>query len=70
MYVCKVPLEDLHYLTRIHYKSDNVPFDGTWGEHEIDYILFIQRNVKLQPNENEVMDQQFVTREQLKQLLG
>lgn len=28
------------YLTRIHYKAQS---DGVWGEHEIDYILFMQK---------------------------
>ena len=27
----QVPLEDFHFLTRIHYKA---PSDGQWGEHE------------------------------------
>jgi isopentenyl-diphosphate delta-isomerase len=66
----QVPLDSFHYLTRIHYKSANVPDDKTWGEHEIDYILFIQRDVTLRPNDNEVMDQRFVTRDQLKQLIA
>lgn len=30
------------YLTRIHYKAQS---DGVWGEHEIDYILFVQKVV-------------------------
>jgi len=32
--------EELTYLTRIHYKAQS---DGVWGEHEIDYILFLQK---------------------------
>lgn len=27
----QVPIEDFHYLTRIHYKA---PSNGKWGEHE------------------------------------
>lgn len=27
----QVPIEDFHFLTRIHYKA---PSDGKWGEHE------------------------------------
>ena len=65
-----MPLQDFHYLTRIHYKSDNVPYDGKWGEHEIDYILFIQKNVDVVPNENEVKAFRYVTKTQLKDLLG
>ncbi|CAN8103013.1 unnamed protein product [Discula destructiva] len=61
----QVPLEDFHFLTRIHYKA---PSDGKWGEHEIDYILFIKANVDLHPNENEVQDTQYVTADRLKKL--
>ncbi|CAP71325.1 uncharacterized protein PODANS_6_3020 [Podospora anserina S mat+] len=61
----QVPLEDFHFLTRIHYKA---PSDGKWGEHEIDYILFIKANVDLNPSPNEVKDVQYVSAEKLKQL--
>lgn len=27
----QVPIDDFHFLTRIHYKA---PSDGKWGEHE------------------------------------
>ncbi|KAL1862582.1 hypothetical protein VTK73DRAFT_6745 [Phialemonium thermophilum] len=63
----QVPLEDFHFLTRIHYKA---PSDGKWGEHEIDYILFIKANVDLNINKNEVQATQYVTPEKLKQLFA
>ena len=66
----QLPLEAFHYLTRIHYRSDNVPSDGTWGEHEIDYILFIQRDVDVNINQNEVQSYRYVSQEQLKQFMG
>ena len=66
----QVPVDQFHYLTRIHYKSDNVPADGMWGEHEIDYILFIQRNVTVNPNENEVKEHRYVSRQELKEIMG
>lgn len=77
----QVPLEDFHFLTRIHYKA---PSDGKWGEHEsetprligprpsancvmiVDYILFIQANVTLDINPNEIMDAKYVTADELK----
>lgn len=65
----EVPLDAMHYLTRIHYKSANVPDDGTWGEHEIDYIIFAQRNVTLQPNDSEVKNVQYVTKDNLQYLI-
>ncbi|KAF2736180.1 isopentenyl-diphosphate delta isomeras-like protein 1 [Polyplosphaeria fusca] len=59
----QVPLDDFRFLTRIHYKS---PSDGKWGEHEIDYILFIKANVDLDVNPNEVRDTRYVSQDDLK----
>ncbi|KAK3294779.1 NUDIX hydrolase domain-like protein [Chaetomium fimeti] len=61
----QVPLEDFRFLTRIHYKA---PSDGKWGEHEIDYILFIKANVDLDPSENEVQATQYVSADRLKEM--
>ncbi|KAI6660583.1 Isopentenyl-diphosphate Delta-isomerase 1 [Oopsacas minuta] len=47
----QISLEDLHFITRIHYKARS---HGEWGEHEIDYIFFIQKDVVLNMNPNEV----------------
>lgn len=51
--------ENFHYLTRIHYADRG---DGVWGEHEIDYILFLQKNVDLRPNAGEVSEVCYVKR--------
>lgn len=51
--------DHLQYLTRIHYKSTG---DGVWGEHEIDYILFLQKDVTLKPNPNEVSSCHYISR--------
>ncbi|XP_062848110.1 isopentenyl-diphosphate Delta-isomerase 1 [Trichomycterus rosablanca] len=64
--VDQVPPEEMTYLTRIHYKAES---DGVWGEHEIDYILFIQKDVELQPDPNEVKSHRYVSKEELKELL-
>lgn len=61
----QVPIENFRFLTRIHYKA---PSDGKWGEHEIDYILFIKANVDLKPSPNEVQATQYVSPDRLKQL--
>ncbi|KAK9458857.1 NUDIX hydrolase domain-like protein [Lipomyces oligophaga] len=58
-----VPIDDFHFLTRIHYKAKS---DGIWGEHEIDYILFIQATPSVTANPNEVKDTKYVTAEELK----
>ena len=65
--ILQVPLEDFTYLTRIHYKAES---DSTWGEHEIDYILFIQEDVTVTPNPNEVMSYRFVSQQELRELFA
>ncbi|KAK7712159.1 isopentenyl-diphosphate delta-isomerase idi1 [Botryosphaeria dothidea] len=62
----EVPVEEFDFLTRIHYLA---PSDGKWGEHEIDYILFIRPKkgtVTLDVNPNEVRDTRYVSPEELK----
>ncbi|KAH8312037.1 hypothetical protein KR044_009082 [Drosophila immigrans] len=54
--------EDFHYLTRIHYANAG---DGIWGEHEIDYILFLKKDVTLKPNNNEVSEVRYLRREEI-----
>ncbi|KAL9110179.1 MAG: hypothetical protein Q9227_005239 [Pyrenula ochraceoflavens] len=65
----QVPLEDFHFLTRIHYKAGSGT-DGTWGEHEIDYILFIEADVDLDINANEVRDVKYVDAQELKAMIS
>ncbi|ETE64025.1 Isopentenyl-diphosphate Delta-isomerase 1, partial [Ophiophagus hannah] len=62
----QVTPEEIFYLTRIHYKAQS---NGTWGEHEIDYILFVQKNVTLDPDSNEIKSYCYVTQEELRELL-
>lgn len=61
---------DLHYLTRVHYLAENAPDPGTWGEHEIDYILIAQKDVDVTPNLNEVESYTYVSQEQLRKMIG
>ena len=58
--------KDFTYLTRIHYAS---PSDGMWGEHEMDYILFLQKDVSITPNENEVQEVRYVKQEDFSEFL-
>jgi isopentenyl-diphosphate delta-isomerase len=48
-----ISLPDVRFITRIHYKAQS---DMNWGEHEIDYILFIRKDVRLNVNYNEVKE--------------
>jgi isopentenyl-diphosphate delta-isomerase len=66
-----VPFADFHFLTRFHYwAADTITYGPTtpWGEHEIDYILFIQcqQEPKLGLNEEEVSDHKYVSLNELK----
>ncbi|ROT41829.1 Isopentenyldiphosphate isomerase [Sodiomyces alkalinus F11] len=63
----QVPLDKFRFLTRIHYKA---PSNGEWGEHEIDYILFIKTNVDMDINLNEVRATQYVSADDLKALFN
>lgn len=61
-----ISTDDLNYITRVHYKAVS---DSVWGEHEIDYILFLKKDVVLHINRNEVKDYRYVTRDELRDLM-
>eukprot|EP00898_Chlorokybus_atmophyticus_P008075 jgi/Chlat1/8269/Chrsp78S07694 len=44
------------------------PSDEKWGEHEVDYILFMQGKVDVRPNPEEVAEVEYVDQARLKQL--
>lgn len=54
--------ENFDYLTRIHYLDHG---DDVFGEHEIDYILFLQKDLKVIPNSGEVNEILFLKLENL-----
>lgn len=60
--VDSIPLEKFDYITRIHYKDVG---NGKWGEHEIDYVLFLQGDFKIKPNSNEISAISYVPRDEL-----
>ena len=62
----EISLEDLRFLTRIHYRAGS---DKLWGEHEIDYVLFMRKGVSLQPRANEVKDCWYASQDQIRELL-
>lgn len=58
---------DLYYLTRIHYEAMG---DSCWGEHEIDYVLFAQKDkITLDPNPDEVCEIRWVSRSQIEDFI-
>ena len=68
----QVPISKFKFLTRLHYWAADVVTHGPeapWGEHEIDYILFIQADVKTNLNKEEVMDTKYVTLKELQTMM-
>ena len=61
-----INLDDIHFITKMRYSCR---MDEQWIEREIDHILFLQADVVLQPNENEVEDVMWVSMNQLEELL-
>jgi len=58
----QTPVDQFQYLTRIHYLA---PSNGMWGEHEVDYILFLTADVTVTPNSNEIRDYKYVDKDEL-----
>jgi len=61
-----IALDELIFITRIYYGA--IQDDNVWGEHEIDYIFFLQKDLKCLPNPNEVSDVQYVNAGQLQRI--
>eukprot|EP00741_Cyanophora_paradoxa_P007331 tig00001107_g7091.t1 len=59
--------DEFTVMTRILYKA---PMDETWGEHELDYLLVVQKDVDLKLNRNEVEDVKYVDQAELQALLS
>jgi isopentenyl-diphosphate delta-isomerase len=58
------------FLTRLHYCAQDGQ-NPEWGEHEMDYILFVKPKgeVQLNPHPDEVQDTKYVTREELVEMM-
>lgn len=63
-----IPEKEFTLVTRMIYKS---VYDDVWGEHELDYVLFMQEKafIKVQLDPGEVEDVTLVSPEQLKDLV-
>lgn len=44
--------------------------EAVWGEHEVDYILVITKDVTLDVNPNEVSESRYVSQEELTAMLA
>jgi isopentenyl-diphosphate delta-isomerase len=63
------------FVTRVYYLAkdaeNKVNADGdTWGEHEIDYILFVQGDFLLSPNNKEVSNVKYVSQIELGEMMN
>ncbi|KAK2076126.1 hypothetical protein QBZ16_001058 [Prototheca wickerhamii] len=68
----QVPPSAMHYLTRLHYCAGDADGQGRptgWGEHEMDYIIFLRANVQLNVNPEEVMATRYVTPSELAEMM-
>lgn len=62
-----IGLDEFQYLTRIHYKALSDPI---WGEHEIDYILFLQKDdIQINPNPDEIQEVRWVTLDEVREMV-
>jgi len=59
----QLKVENMHYLTRILYQAPST--GGEWGEHELDYIIFMKANVHTNINPDEVSDTAWIPRHEL-----
>eukprot|EP00981_Chlorochromonas_danica_P010768 scaffold3396_cov268-Ochromonas_danica.AAC.12 len=68
-----VQVDDFKYLTRVHYFALDTVTHGPnspWCEHEIDFILFLQKDVEIQPNAEEIGDVRYVDLAELEAMMN
>jgi isopentenyl-diphosphate delta-isomerase len=70
-------VEQFKFLTRLHYwAADTVTHgnDSPWGEHEIDYVLFVvvpnKSALTLTPHPDEVDDVKWVSKQVLQEMMS
>lgn len=61
-----VKADELKFLTRLHYRAESGC--GVWGEHEMDYVFFAQKEVETAIVPNEVEEIRYVDRGELREL--
>ena len=62
-----INLQDINCMTRIIYYGES---DTEWGEHELDHVLIVKKDVKYCPNPNEVRDVHFIHKYELDEFLS
>tara|TARA_B100000965_G_C19582270_1_gene754135 strand:+ start:1538 stop:2218 length:681 start_codon:yes stop_codon:yes gene_type:complete len=61
----EIQSEDLNFITKMHYKARA---DQKWIEHEVDYIFALKKDVKIDPNSNEIQRTKYVDVKELNEL--
>ena len=61
----EIQSEDLNFITKMHYKARA---DQKWIEHEVDYIFALKKDVKIDPNPNEIQRTKYVDVKELNEL--
>jgi len=62
-----IKADELKFVNRIAYRAESD--GGLWGESEVDYILILKKDIKLNPNPGEVQDLRYVTKREMQELL-
>jgi len=57
---------DITFMTRIIYYGAS---SGSWGEHELDHVLIVKKDVPIVPNTNEVRETRYMSQSELYQSL-
>jgi len=63
-----VQISDFHHMGRLIYMFES-PEDPVWGEHELDHVLVIHKDLEIHPNPNEVDYCQYLSRKELEKIL-
>mgnify|MGYP001285971723 CR=1 FL=1 len=61
----EIQSEDSNFITKMHYKARA---DQKWIEHEVDYIFALKKDVKIDPNPNEIQRTKYVDVKELNEL--
>lgn len=58
--------EDFTFMTKVHYQAKE---EGIWGEHEMDHVLIVKKDIEVNPNPEEVQQIKYVDQQGLKRFI-
>ena len=64
--IVDIKFEDIKLMTRIIYYGES---SSDWGEHELDHVLIVKKDVKFKANPNEVRNVYFLGKDELDEFL-